>query len=70
MGRAVCSSQFPYILILVKRTTGNLCWYATLDKVMTEDSFREEIKQELEKLGLNKQEKNKYVIDVFIDANP
>ena len=33
---------------------------------MTEDSFREEIKQELEKLGLNKQEKNKYVID----ANP
>ena len=39
-------------------------------KDTTEDSFREEIKQELEKLGLNKQEKNKYVIDVFIDANP
>ena len=39
-------------------------------KDTTEDSFREEIKQELEKLGLNEQEKNKYVIDVFIDANP
>ena len=39
-------------------------------KDTTEDSFREEIKQELKKLGLDEQEKNKFVLDVFIDANP
>ena len=41
-----------------------------INKDTSEESFRKEINQELEKLGLNEQEKNKYVHDVFIDANP
>lgn len=34
------------------------------------ESFREEIERELKTLKLNEEEKNKYVIDVFVDANP
>lgn len=41
-----------------------------INKDTSEDSFRAEIEQELKTLGLDKEEKDKYVIDVFIDANP
>lgn len=40
-----------------------------INKDTKEDSFRNEIKQELKTLGIG-EEQNKYVIDVFIDANP
>ena len=42
----------------------------SINKDTSEDSFREEIDKELKTLGLNEKEKDKYVIDVFIDANP
>lgn len=41
-----------------------------INKDTSEDSFREEINKELKILGLDEKEKDKYVIDVFIDANP
>ena len=42
----------------------------SINKDTSEDSFREEIDKELKTLGLDEKEKDKYVIDVFIDANP
>lgn len=42
----------------------------SINKDTSEDSFREEIDKELKALGLDEKEKDKYVIDVFIDANP
>lgn len=39
-------------------------------KDTSEESFRKEIEQEMKTLGLTKDEINKYVLDVFIDANP
>ena len=41
-----------------------------INKDTSEDSFRKEIDKELKTLGLDEKEKDKYVIDVFIDANP
>lgn len=41
-----------------------------INKDTSEDSFRKEIDKELKILGLDEEEKDKYVIDVFIDANP
>ena len=42
----------------------------SINKDTSEESFRAEINQELKTLGLDEEEKNRYVIDVFIDANP
>ena len=39
-------------------------------KDTSEESFRAEIDKELRTLDLDEEEKNKYVLDVFIDANP
>ena len=42
----------------------------SINKDTSEDSYRTEIDQELKTLGIDEKEKDKYVIDVFIDANP
>ena len=42
----------------------------SINKDTSEESFRAEIVQELKALGIDEKEKDKYVIDVFIDANP
>ena len=42
----------------------------SINKDTSEESFRSAINQELKTLGLNEEEVGKYVIDVFIDANP
>ena len=42
----------------------------SINKDTSEDSYRTEIDQELKTLGIDEEEKDKYVIDVFIDANP
>ncbi len=41
-----------------------------INKDTSREEFEEEIEKELEALGLSKEEKDKYVIDLFIDANP
>ena len=41
-----------------------------INKDTTEETFRKEINQELDELGLAPEEKAVYALDVFIDANP
>ena len=41
-----------------------------INKDTTEEAFCKEIENELKQLSLDKEDKKKFVIDVFIDANP